>query len=122
MKVRKPLEAVLAFAALAGVLALPALAAETKSYENVSLVDVNCSNKTKDNPDAHTRACALKCAGGGYGVWTEGQYVKFDAAGNEKAKAALEASSAKDHLRVNVAGELEGDTLKVASLELVAQE
>jgi hypothetical protein len=105
-------------AAVLAVLALPAFA-ETKSYENVSLVDTNCLNKVKDNPDAHTRACALKCAGSGYGVLADGKYVKFDAAGNEKAKAALEASSAKDKLRVNVSGELEGDTLKVAALTLV---
>ncbi|MGH7856877.1 MAG: hypothetical protein ACREQY_06055 [Candidatus Binatia bacterium] len=119
MKVRNPVLAVLALAVVVGALALPAFAAETKSYENVSLVDTNCLKKVKDDPDAHTRACALKCAGSGYGVLVDGQYLKFDAPGNEKAKAALEASSAKDHLRVNVSGELDGETLKVASLTLV---
>ena len=117
MKIPKPVVAVLALAVLA--LALPAFAAEAKSYENVALVDTNCLNKVKDNPDAHTRACALKCAGSGYGVLANGKYVKFDAAGNEKAKAALEASTQTDQLRVNVAGELEGDTLKVSALALV---
>ena len=106
-------------AVVVALLALPALAAESKNFENVSMIDVNCSTKFADKLDSHPRACALRCADSGYGIWSEGKYVKFDAAGNEKAKAALEASSAKDKLRVNVSGELEGDTLKVTALALL---
>ena len=81
-------------------------------------MDANCSAKVKADPDAHTRACALKCAGSGYGIWTaDGKYLKFDAAGSEKAKALLEASDRKDHLRVDVSGEVEGETLKVATID-----
>ena len=105
--------------ALAAAVAVPALAAEAMSYTNVAMVDVNCSTKVKDAPDAHKRDCALKCASSGYGIWTEGKWVKFDAAGNEKAVAALKASSKADTLRVNVSGQLEGDQLKVESLALV---
>jgi hypothetical protein len=32
-----------------------------KTWKDVSLVDVNCSVKVKDNPDAHTKNCALQC-------------------------------------------------------------
>jgi hypothetical protein len=108
------------FALLAAV-ALPVLAAEAKSFQNVSLVDVDCSAKAKvqANPDGHTRDCAMMCAKSGYGVLVEGKYYKFDAAGSEKALAALKASSKKDHLRVNVSGQLDGDTLTVESLALV---
>ena len=105
--------------ALAAALALPALAAESKTFKDVAMVDVNCSSKVASNPDAHTRSCALKCASSGFGILTEGKYVKFDAAGNEKAVAALKASSKSDHLRVNVTGQMDGETLKVETLTLV---
>ena len=99
--------------------ALPAFAAEAKSYTNVSMIDVNCSTKFAEKLDEHPRTCALKCASSGFGVFVEGKYIKFDAAGNEKAVAALKASSKTDHLRVDVSGQLEGDVLKVENLTLV---
>lgn len=105
--------------ALAAVLALPVLASEATSWQNVSLVDVNCSKKVAANPDGHTRDCAMMCAKSGYGVLVEGKYYTFDAAGSEKALAALKASTKKDHLRVNVTGQLDGNTLTVESLSLV---
>jgi hypothetical protein len=108
-------------AAIAAVVALPLFAAESKDWKNVSLVDLNCSKKAavQSDPDSHTRDCALMCAKSGYGVMVDGKYYKFDAAGSDKALAALKASSKKDHLRVDVSGSLEGDTLIVASLKLV---
>jgi len=105
--------------ALLAAFALPALAAETKSFQNVSLVDLNCSKKVAEDPDAHTRDCALMCAKSGYGVLVDGKYFKFDAAGSDKAQAALRASSKKDHLRVNVSGQLDGETLTVETLTLI---
>ena len=108
-----------ALAAICVALAAPAMAAEAKSYTNVALVDVNCSTKVKDDPDAHKKDCAIRCASNGYGIWTEGKYLKFDAAGNEKALAALKASAKTDKLRVNVSGQLEGEQLKVESLSMV---
>jgi hypothetical protein len=106
--------------AAALLLALPALAA-AETWSNVSLVDQSCATKAKvaENPDGHTRDCALQCSKNGYGVFTaDGKYLKFDAAGSEKALAALRASSQKDHLRVTVTGTVEGDTITVATLEL----
>jgi hypothetical protein len=105
--------------ALFAAVALPSFAAEAKSFQNVSMIDVACSTKFAEKLDEHPRACALKCASSGYGVFVEGKLVKFDAAGNEKAVAALKASSKTDHLRVNVTGEMDGETLKVASLAFV---
>jgi hypothetical protein len=99
--------------------ALPALAAMT-SYENVPVVDVGCSKKAASNPDAHTRDCALMCAKSGFGIVTKDQeFLKFDAAGNAKITDALKGSTKKDHLRVNVKGEVEGNTLKVSSIQLL---
>ena len=102
-----------------GLCALPLFAAE-QTYKDVAVVDVNCSKKVAADPDSHTRACALKCAASGFGIVTaDKQFLKFDASGNEKITAALKASDKKDHLRVDVSGDLQGDTLKVTSVKLL---
>ncbi|MBS1842555.1 MAG: hypothetical protein JSS69_12815 [Acidobacteria bacterium] len=104
---------------LFGLAALPALASN-ESYKDVSVVDVNCSKKVAADPDSHTRACALQCAMSGYGILTaDKKFIKFDDAGNKKVEEALKASTKKDHLRVDVSGDLQGDTLKVASIKLL---
>ncbi len=104
---------------LSALCAAPAFAAVT-SYQNVPVLDVSCSKKAAADPDSHTRECALGCAKSGFGIMTKGQqFLKFDAAGNEKIVEALKASPKKDHLRVNVNGEVEGDTLKVSSVKLL---
>lgn len=103
---------------LLALLALPLFAAET--YKNVPVVDVNCSSKVTADPDSHTRACALKCAASGFGIVTQDKhFLKFDAEGNAKITEALKASDKKDHLRVDVSGDVQGDTLKVASIKLL---
>jgi hypothetical protein len=107
------------FVMLMGLCVSPALAV-AESYQNAPLMDVNCSRKAAANPDAHTRDCALQCSGSGFGIVTEDQhFLKFDAAGNAKIVEALKASSKKDHLRVNVNGDVQGDTLKVTSITLL---
>jgi hypothetical protein len=107
------------FFVLLGLAGMPALAA-VEIYKDVSVVDVNCSKKVAADPDSHTRACALKCAAGGYGIVTKGkQFLKFDAEGNTKIDEALKASDKKDHLRVDVSGDVQGDTLKVTSIKLL---
>lgn len=104
---------------LVGLAAVPAFAA-TETYKDVPVVDVNCSTKAAAAPDTHTRACALKCAASGFGIVTANkQFVKFDAEGNAKVTEALKASTQKDHLRVDVTGDLQGDTLKVTSIKLL---
>jgi len=104
---------------LLGLCASPALAL-AESYQNVPLMDANCSRKAVANPDGHTRDCALKCAASGFGIVTKDQhFLKFDAAGNAKITDALKASDRKDHLRVNVNGDVQGDTLQVASVTLL---
>ena len=105
------------FAATA-LMALPLLCS-AETWKDVSIVDVDCSAKVKASPDTHTRACALTCAKSGFGILTaDGTYLKFDAQGNEKAIAALNASHATDHLRVTVTGDREGDIIKVKSLKM----
>lgn len=101
-----------------GLMAAPALAA-TKTFTDVSVVDVSCSQKAAANADAHTRSCALACQKSGFGILTaDKKFLKFDANGNTKIIQELKASNKADHLRVNVSGDVQGDTLKVASVEL----
>jgi hypothetical protein len=105
--------------ALAGLCGMPAWGA-AESYKDVPVVDVNCSKKVAADPDSHTRACALKCAASGFGIITKDkQFLKFDTEGNTKIVEALKASDKKDHLRVDVSGDVQGDTLKVSSIKLL---
>jgi hypothetical protein len=81
------------------------------------LIDANCKAK---EPTAHTAKCPIGCAGGGYGVLTtDGKFVKFDEAGNEKALAALKATKKEKDLKAKITGTLENDTIKVASVEIL---
>lgn len=107
------------FFILLGLCAMPALAA-VATYKDVPVVDVNCSKKVAADPDSHSRACALKCAASGFGIITKDkQFLKFDEEGNAKMVEALKASDKKDHLRVDVSGDVQGDTLKVTSIKLL---
>lgn len=110
----------LALAVAIALLGLPITGA-AKTFKNAPIVDVMCSGQaaTQANPDAHTRSCALECAHGGYGIYTkDGKFLKFDSQGNAKALAAIKATKEMRRLRVDVTGEVSGDTLKVESLKL----
>ena len=107
------------FFVLLGLCAVPALAG-VETYKDVPVVDVNCSKKVAADPDSHPRACALKCSASGFGIVTQGkQFLKFDAEGNTKIVEALKTSDKKDHLRVDVSGDVQGDVLKVTSIKLL---
>jgi hypothetical protein len=104
-------------AVLVAVAGLPyaALAAE---WQNVPMVDTMCLGKVKGDPDKHPASCALKCADSGYQIRTDAGWVKLDGAGNKLAVSELKATKKKDHLRVNVSGEQQGDVIAVTSLKL----
>jgi hypothetical protein len=77
-----------------GLLAAPALA-ETKTFNDVSVVDVACSKKVAADADSHTRDCALKCKESGFAIVTaDNQVLKLDADGNAKVLKQLNASFA----------------------------
>lgn len=96
------------------------VAAFAETFKDVPVVDVRCSAKVAPNPDTHTRECALKCQESGFAIVTADKKVlKFDATGNEKVIAELKASDKKDHLRVDVTGDIQGDTIKVTSVKLL---
>jgi hypothetical protein len=105
-----------------GLMAAPALAAAPQTFNDVSIVDVACSKKTAadGSGDAHTRQCALGCKESGFGIVTaDKKFLKFDADGNAKVLEMLNGSDKTDHLRVNVSGEVKGDTIKVTSVKLL---
>jgi hypothetical protein len=99
------------------------------------LIDQMCSSKAEVHivagprleggmivAEAHTRQCALmpECQKSGYGVFTyDNKFLKFDEAGSRKALALLRASKKEDDLKVEVSGEIQGDTIKVANLKFI---
>ena len=110
----RKLVAVFVFAALA-----VAASAFAEEWQNVPLIDHHCLNKVKGDPDSHPTSCLKMCAKSGYGILTaDGKWLKFDKAGNEKALAALDATDKKDHIRVNVTGDLSGGMIKVTALTI----
>jgi hypothetical protein len=69
----------------------------------------------------HERDCALMgpCVKSGFGIVTaDDKFLKFDAAGNEKALALLQKTTKKDNLRMKVAGDITGDQIAVQSITL----
>jgi hypothetical protein len=121
-------------------LCLPALIAASVAIASAAqvqgiLIDQMCSSKAEvrivSGPrleggmivaEAHTRECALMpaCQKSGYGIFTyDNKFLKFDEAGSRKALAAIKASKKEDDLKVEVTGEIQGDTMKVASLKLI---
>ena len=110
---------ILASLLMAGLLATPALA-ETKTFNDVSIIDVACAKKAAATADAHTKECALACEKSGFGIVTaDNKFLKFDADGNAKILEQLKSSDKTDHLRVNVSGDVKGDTIKVESVKLL---
>jgi len=110
----KKIAAVLMVLAFAGV-----ATAYAEEWTNVALVDHHCMSKVKSDPDTHPTSCLIQCAKSGYGILTtEGKWLKFDKAGNEKALAALKETTKTDHIRVNVTGTLKNDTIDVTELTI----
>jgi len=106
---------------LLSIFTLPAFCTE-QTFNNAPILDVMCSKdrKVAANPDAHTKECALECKGAGFGIVTsDHKFLKFDSAGNERVLAQLKNSKKQDHLRVDVSGDVQGDTLKVKSIRLL---
>lgn len=125
----------LSYLGLATLFSATTWAAEVKGI----LLDKSCSSKaeeriasgTGDGPmmeggmlaaEAHTLECLQMsaCQKSGYGVYTsENKYLLFDAVGNRKAIEALKTSKRITDIRVEVTGEVQGNTIRVVSLKLL---
>ena len=63
--------------------------------------------------------CAVSGETKAFGIQTEdGKYFKLDIGGNNKARAALDASRKTGEVRASVSGLLDGETIKVATVEV----
>ena len=81
-----------------------------------TVVDVMCKGK---DLASHTAKCGVACAKGGYGlVLADGKFVKFDEGGNAKTLAVLKATTKEKDLKAKVIGSLDGETIKVSSIEI----
>jgi len=99
------------------ILLLSALAAAAFAETwSGAVVDVMCKGK---DLASHTTKCAVACAKSGYGlVLSDGKFMKFDEGGNAKALALLKSASKESDLKAKVTGTLDGDVVKVSSIEL----
>lgn len=101
---------------------ISAVAAETQVQGH--LVDLACSREEGQKPGfgaKHSKECLQmpECAKSGYGVLTaDKKVIKFDAAGNEKAKKFIAELTKDKDIRVNVTGTMNGDHLSVSKIEL----
>jgi hypothetical protein len=134
MSIRLHLRILIAVSGIAGVWAGLAASAAPATVQGV-LMDKQCSSKAEVRvaPGArieggmlaayvHTRRCALMpdCQKSGYGVFTyDNKFLSFDAAGSQKALAALKAAKKEDDLKVEVTGEIQGGAIKVVSVKLL---
>jgi hypothetical protein len=134
MSLRLEVRVLIAISGIAGLWAGLAASAAPTTVQGV-LIDKECSSKAEVRvvPGArleggmlvaytHMRQCALMpaCQKSGYGVFTyDNKFLTFDVAGNQRALAALKASKKEDDLKVEVTGEIQGDTIKVVSLKLL---
>ena len=108
------------FVLLTAFMASFAAVAAAETFNDAPVVDVACSKNAAKDPDAHTRECALQCQKGGFGIVTsDHKFLKFDSKGNTLVLDALKKSEKNAHLRVDVSGDVQGDTLKVTSLKLL---
>ena len=87
---------------------------------NGTVVDVMCKGR---DLAGHTLDCALTCAKSGFGiVLADGKFVKFDEGGNARTlrllnKLKADKTKEKD-LKAKVTGSLNGDVIKVESVEI----
>ncbi len=95
------------------------LVAAIASAETFSGTVVNVMCKGKDLA-GHTRSCALDCAKSGFGlVQADGKFLKLDESGNARTLSILKKSSKEKDLKMKVNGTLDGDVIKVQSVELL---
>ncbi len=89
------------------------------------LVDIACVQQRASElatiGQKHTKNCLMmpQCSRSGYAVLTaEQKVIKFDSAGNEKAKKLIFSSKREKDFRVSVAGTIVGDQIQVSWIEL----
>jgi hypothetical protein len=78
-----------------------------------TLVDAGCKTSTP------AQACEVSTSTANFGILTSnGKFLKFDAEGNSKAKAAIGEAKQAGKVSATVAGKLAGDTIYVQDFKL----
>jgi hypothetical protein len=78
-----------------------------------ALVDATCKQSTPD------QKCAVSSGTTAFGLVTGGKLLKFDDAGNSMASKEMQKTGAKSgDPSATVAGALDGDTIKVESIQI----
>ena len=104
------------YAVLSATLLLGLVKAGAAESFSGTVVDVMC--RAKDLA-SHTRDCSLSCAKSGFGMVTaEGKFLKFDETGNARTLSMLKKATKEKDLKAKVTGTLDGDLLKVETIEL----
>jgi hypothetical protein len=91
---------------------------------NGKLIDYACHERASKAPDPAAKtpgasACAASATTTSFGIQTaDGMVYKLDGAGNSKAAAAMKSDANKGKDEVSVSGTLDGQTVKVASIDL----
>ena len=95
--------------------------AKDKEVKGV-LIDAACGAKqaSEDTAVNHAKTCAMKesCAKSGYGVMSGKKFIKFDDAGNDKAKEYLAVK--ENATKVTVVGTMSDDGKTLAVKEIHA--
>ena len=97
------------------------------------LVDKMCGMKMTKLDEAkatekamkHSKDCALEdmCSEGGYGIVSQGKFIKFDEAGDKMATAYFSKASKDKDFPVDVEGSMDGDVMKVEAIkDVLSQE
>ena len=93
--------------------------AKDKEVKGV-LIDAQCGGKqaSQDTAVNHPKTCAMKegCAKSGYGVMSGKKFIKFDDAGNDKAKEYLGVK--ENATKVTVVGTMSDDGKTLAVKEI----
>jgi hypothetical protein len=107
---------------LLAAMALSTFAAETKVQGY--LVDLACAAEEGQKPGfgaKHSKDCLQmpECVKSGYGVLTDDKKViRFDAAGNQKAKEFIAGLTKAKDIKVDVTGTVNGDNITVTKIDL----
>ena len=86
------------------------------------LVDAECGPQVAGDAErtaAHTVSCALAGREAGYGIVSEGQFLRFDDYGNKQAVLLLKVTEKKSNLKVRVGGHFKEDSVIVSEIETV---
>jgi len=87
------------------------------------LLDAACADRMggdETKASTHKVSCSLmpSCDASGFGIVVDGQFLKFDSSGDEKARTLLKGSQETSSFKVTVTGEVEGDNMKVKTIEV----